>query len=65
VIEAIVPATPGPHWAKTLDIHMLTFLGGKQRTRAEYETLFRRAGLALEREIDTGGDISILEGRPA
>lgn len=65
VIEAIVPPSPGPDWSKTLDIHMLTLLGGKQRTRAEYETLFRRAGLALEREIDTGGDISILEGRPA
>lgn len=65
VIEAIVPASPGPHWSKTLDIHMLTLLGGRQRTRREYEDLFRRAGLLLEREIDTGADISILEGRPA
>jgi len=65
LIEAIVPATPGPHWSKTLDIHMLTFLGGRQRTRREYRELFRSAGLALEREIDTGGEISILEGRPA
>jgi hypothetical protein len=65
VIEAIVPSTPGPHWSKTLDIHMLTLLGGRQRTRREYEDLFRRAGLLLERVIDTGGDISILEGKPA
>jgi hypothetical protein len=65
VIESIVPAGGGPHWSKTLDVHMLTFLGGRQRTRAEYETLFRKAGLALEREIETGADISILEGRPA
>ena len=27
LIEAIVPADPGPDWSKMLDIHMLTLLG--------------------------------------
>jgi len=32
LIETIVPADPGPDWSKLLDVHMLTLLGGKQRT---------------------------------
>jgi hypothetical protein len=64
VIEQIVPDDPGPHWSKILDIHMLVLLGGKQRTRQEYETLFIEAGFVLYREIDTGTGISILEGKP-
>lgn len=65
VIEQIVPDDPGPHWSKTLDIHMLTLLGGQQRTRQEYEALFDSAGFSFERQIDTGADISILEAVPA
>lgn len=65
VIEQIVPLNPGPHWSKMLDIHMLTLLGGRQRTRKEYEALLDVAGFSLAREIDTGADISILEAMPA
>ncbi len=65
VIEAIVPDHPGPDWSKMLDIHMLTLLGGRQRTRQEYEALLAPAGLTLEREIETRAAISILEGRVA
>ena len=61
VIEQMVPDDPGPHWSKMVDIHMLTLVGGRQRTRQEYAALFDQAGLCFEREIDTGRDISILE----
>ena len=61
LIETIVPDDPGPDWSKMLDIHMLVLLGGKQRTRQEYEVLFDRVGFSFEREIDTGAGISILE----
>lgn len=65
VIEQIVPADPGPHWSKTLDIHMLGLLGGRQRTAGEYDRLFREASFTRTREIDTGTGISILEAIPA
>lgn len=65
VIEQIVPDDPGPHWTKTLDIHMLALLGGRQRTREEYEVLCAQADFSLERQIDTGAGISILEAAPA
>jgi hypothetical protein len=44
-----------------LDIHMLTLLGGQQRTGKEYESLLAATGFSLAREIDTGAGISILE----
>ena len=65
VIELIFPDEPGPHWTKTLDIHMLALLGGRQRTRQEYEVLCAKAGFSLERQIDTSAGISILEAIPA
>jgi hypothetical protein len=65
LIEQIVPDDPGPHWSKTLDINMLALLGGRQRTRPEYEALFDRSGFRFVREVETGADISILEAVPA
>lgn len=65
VIETIVPDDPGPDWSKMLDIHMLTLLGGRQRTQQEYEALFAQSGFRFRRQIDTGAGISILEAEPA
>ncbi len=61
VIETIVPGDPGPDWSKMLDIHMLTLLGGRQRTQQEYEALLAQSGFRFQREIGTGAGISILE----
>ena len=61
VIETMIPDDPGPDWSKMLDLWMLSLLGGKQRTRNEYEALFDMAGFSFQREIDTGAGISILE----
>jgi hypothetical protein len=61
VMETIVPDDPGPDWSKMLDIHMLTLLGGRQRTQKEYETLFTQSGFRFQRQLDTGAGISILE----
>ncbi len=65
VIETIVPDEPGPDWSKVLDIIMLTLFGSLQRTQQEYEALLARSGFVLQREIDTGAGISILEARVA
>jgi len=61
VIEQMIPDNSEPHWAKTLDIHMLALLGGRQRSRQEYGALLDRAGFAFEREINTGAGVAILE----
>jgi O-methyltransferase domain len=64
LIEQMVPDDPGPHWSKMVDIHMLTLVGGRQRTHQEYAALLGQADFALEREIGTGADISLLEAVP-
>ena len=65
LIETLVLDDPGPDWAKALDVHMLVLLGGRQRTVAEYTTLLDAAGFALQRTLDTGVGISILEALAA
>jgi len=65
VIEQMVPNDPGPHWSKMLDIHMLALLGGKQRTREEYEALLRDAGFTPIGLHATRSDVSILEAKAA
>jgi O-methyltransferase len=61
LIETIMPPGAEPDWSKMLDIHMLTLLGGKQRTLQEYQAIFEQANFTFQREIDTGAGISIIE----
>jgi hypothetical protein len=65
VVETIVPDDPGPDWSKVLDMIMLTLFGSRQRTQQEYEALLTQSGFVLQREIDTGAGISILEAEAA
>lgn len=61
LMEQPISPEPGPHWSKMLDLYMLTLLGGRQRSRQEYENMLKQAGFRLEREIPTFADIVILE----
>lgn len=65
LLESIVPDDPAPNFIKTLDIVMLTLLGGKQRSLAEYDELLRKSGYSVAREIPTRAGISILEASAA
>jgi len=65
VLESMVPDDPAPDFIKTLDIVMLTLLGGKQRSFAEYQELLRNSGFLVAREIPTRAGISILEASAA
>lgn len=61
IVESLVPETPGPARAKTLDIMMLALTGGRERTRAEYETLLGAGGYRLERVLPTTTAYSLVE----
>jgi hypothetical protein len=61
VVESVVPTGDEPHPSKWLDIIMLAVPGGRERTRAEYETLFASAGLKLERIVATRSPVSVVE----
>ncbi len=60
VMENLVPSNDAPHWAKALDVNMLCITGGRERTLAEYEALFAKAGFEVSRAIEMP-PISILE----
>jgi len=64
LIETTVPDSSAPDWSQMLDIHMLTFVGGKQRTIGEYRTLVGDAGFELVGDVDTGAGISVVEAVP-
>lgn len=62
VIEAVIPKGNTGHPGKFMDINMMAMTGGKERTEAEYASLFANAGLKLERVIYTNSPtLSILE----
>lgn len=63
VMELLVPDEPGPHPAKFVDIEMLVMTeGGRERSRAQYASLFETAGFRLAGVIPTSGATTILEG---
>jgi hypothetical protein len=62
VVEMIVPEGNFPSPAKILDLQMLLFLPGRERTREEYDILFEQAGLRLNKIIPTKSPFSIIEG---
>ena len=62
VVEAIVEAANEPQFAKTLDITMLVLThGGKERTRAELQTLLSAAGFRVSRTVPTASFASVIE----
>jgi hypothetical protein len=64
VIERLVPPGNEPHDSKFMDLNMLVMTGGRERTEHEYRALFERSGLRLDRIIDTGSAVSVLEVIP-
>ena len=61
VIDAVIPPGNDPDRGKLLDMQML-IIGGRERTKQEFATLFRNAGLKLARVVPTKCPLSIVEG---
>jgi hypothetical protein len=61
LMESVVPPGNDPHFAKSLDLDMLVFVGGRERTEAELATLLHRAGFRTTRVVPTISTISLVE----
>jgi len=61
VIEAVLPPGNEPHLGKTMDMIMLLLLPGQERTMAEFEPVFSRAGLRVNRVITTASPLALIE----
>lgn len=65
VMEMVVPDGNGFSPAKLLDLLMLVYPGGQERSLGEYRALLAAAGFALRTVTATKSPISILEAEPA
>ena len=61
LVEQLMPDTPGPHWVKMLDLHMMALFAARQRSAEEYDRLVEQCGFKRIGAIDTPAGITILE----
>jgi hypothetical protein len=59
--ELVLPDDGGPHMAQMIDLTMLAMLGGRERTAAEYQSLFEAAGFSFAGVTATPTPMSIIE----
>ena len=65
LIERVLTDSDESDIGKRMDIHMLVALSGRERTRAEFDALYKATGFRLDRAVDTGGGVSVIEGSVA
>ncbi len=61
VLESGIADGPEPSHGKFVDIEMLAFTGGRERTVSEFRALFARAGFELTRVVPTRSPTSVVE----
>ena len=64
IVEPVVSAGNDPSPAKDLDMAMLLYPGGMERTEEEYRGLLAAAGFELASVTATASPVSVVEGRP-
>jgi hypothetical protein len=65
VVDAVLPTGNAPHPGKVMDILMMVFAAGRERTEQEIRHLFGQAGLRLSRITMTPSTLAIVEAIPA
>jgi len=61
LIEPVIAPGNEPSFAKLLDLFMLVWPGGRERTESEHVSLLAGAGLELRKGVATTSALSILE----
>jgi uncharacterized protein involved in exopolysaccharide biosynthesis len=64
IADCVVPAGNAPSLSKDMDITMLTFPGGQERTEAQFRSLLKASGFELESITPTKTMINVVEGKP-
>ena len=64
LIELVMPPGNDATFTKFLDLWMLIWPGGRERTEDEYRTLLESANLSLTKVIPTRSPISVIEVAP-
>jgi hypothetical protein len=61
LLESVIPSGPEPDLGKFIDIEMLLFPGGRERTTEEFRALFDGAGFELKEIVPTKSPLSVIE----
>ena len=61
LLELIVPEDASPHYTKSVDLTMMTMVGGRERTATEWRELLHAGGFTLDRIIENPAAFSIIE----
>ena len=64
VLEGVVPPGNTPHLSKALDLDMMLFVGGRERTEAQWRALLADTGFRTTRIVPTVSPISLVEAVP-
>ena len=62
LVEAALMPGNDPHLGKFLDLEMMVFPGGRERTHEEFRKLLTAAGLRMNRVVPTKSPFSVVEG---
>jgi hypothetical protein len=61
LLESVIAADGAPDFGKFIDIEMLLFPGGRERTADEFKALFERSGFKLTNVVPTKSPLSVIE----
>ena len=61
VVDTVLPEDSRPHPSKMLDLLMLMFPGGRERTESEWRDLLSRGGFSITRIVPTKAPDSVIE----
>jgi len=61
LLESVIAADSTPDFGKFLDIEMLLFPGGRERTADEFKSLFERSGFHMTKVVPTKSPLSVVE----
>ena len=61
LLEAVLKPGSEPDFGKCLDMEMMLFPGGKERTEEEFRALFASAGFALTKVVPTKSPVAVIE----
>lgn len=61
VVDIVLPEDSQPHPGKLLDLMMMVFPGGRERSELEWRALFERAGFTIQRIVPTPTPDSVIE----
>jgi precorrin-6B methylase 2 len=64
IVDCVVPAGNAPSLSKDMDITMLTFPGGQERTETQFRSLLKASSFELKSITPTTTMVSVVEAKP-